>query len=86
MGHKIREWLSEREWRRTLFLGIEDSGVVTGVKLDRNGRDNLPRRLGQVIKEFYPAVVPDLYTINFAPVLDPSGAAIGRHIRCRDCG
>ena len=53
----------------TLCFGIEDTGVVTGVKLGRKERDDVQRRLGQIVKEFYPAVDPSLWQIEFAPIL-----------------
>ena len=52
-----------------LCFGIEDTGVVTGVKLGRKERDDVQRRLGQIVKEFYPAVDPSLWQIEFAPIL-----------------
>ena len=60
----------------TPYLGIEDNGVVTGVRLGRKERDDVQRRLGQVIKEFYPAVDPSLWRLEFAPVLGTNDAEV----------
>ena len=60
----------------TLYFGIEDDGVVTGVGLGRKERDDVQRRLGQIIKEFYPAVDPSLWRLEFAPIHGTNDAQV----------
>ena len=54
----------------TFYFGIEDNGVVTGVELGRKERDDVQRRLGQIVKEFYPAVDPSLWRSSSRPFWD----------------
>lgn len=48
----------------TLYFSVEDDGTVTGVKLERKERDDVRHRIGQIIKEFYPAVDPSLWQVD----------------------
>lgn len=52
----------------SIYIGIEDEGIVTGVKLDRKDRDDLQQRVGQILGEFSPAVDPTQYELSFSPV------------------
>lgn len=53
-----------------LYLGIEDDGRITGVRLNRSQRDDVKKRISQAVdRNFYPSVEPDLYHIEFIPVL-----------------
>lgn len=65
----------------TIYFGVEDDGVVTGIPLNRMGRDDLRLRLDSVISgntqqllrynlflEIKPQVDPHLWCIEFIPV------------------
>ena len=52
----------------TIYYGVRDDGVVTGVVLNRKLRDNLVLALDAAINKFTPHVNSDNYNIHFADV------------------
>ena len=60
----------------TLFLGVEDDGMVSGILLNHKQRDDIRKRITDAVKEFFPAVEAHLYEINFCPVYDAKGNKI----------
>lgn len=52
----------------TLLFGIDDAGVVRGLRLSRADRDAARQRLAHVMHKSFPSVESDLYHIEFLPV------------------
>ena len=52
----------------TLYLGVEDDGLVFGVALTRDHRDRIRLEVDSAIERFWPAVDPDLVRLEFVPV------------------
>lgn len=52
-----------------LLIGVADNGQVHGIPCDRKQEDILRRQIDNVIGKFQPPVFPDMYSINFIPVL-----------------
>ena len=66
---------SEGGW---LYVGVDDSGVVEGLWLDKRKRDELKRRVDSVMHHMSPPIDTQLYHIDFLPVhlaLDSAAAA-----------
>lgn len=54
----------------TLYCGIEDNGVVCGLHIDRESRDQTRLALDRVLREsIKPAVIGSLVTLTFVPVV-----------------
>ena len=51
-----------------IYYGISDSGIVSGVKLQRKFRDIFTQSFDNSLNKFRPPVGPDLYSVNFEPV------------------
>lgn len=52
----------------SLYLGINDDGVVTGCFLNRADRDRFRQRINGILRSINPAVLPTKCTVNFVPV------------------
>lgn len=52
----------------TLYLGIEDTGIVKGLRLDRQVRDDVRLVVDNVMQHSMPSVPPQLYSVEFVPV------------------
>lgn len=62
-----------------IYFGVENDGQVSGIQLDRKQRDDLRTRIDQIIKEFTPSVDPDLYKIQFIPVVG-AGTSVDQYV------
>jgi len=51
-----------------LYIGIENNGLVTGVNLDRDARDEIRRRISQTVKNFYPPLETSACKIDLVPI------------------
>lgn len=52
-----------------LFFGIDDAGLVEGVRLDRMQRDDLSRALNQELATVTPKIALDAIEVRFRPVV-----------------
>ncbi|XP_074656341.1 uncharacterized protein LOC141909676 [Tubulanus polymorphus] len=53
----------------TLYIGVLDSGHVSGIDLDRKNEDKLRLKIDSWIKTIQPPVYPHMYHIDIIPVL-----------------
>ncbi|CBY35984.1 unnamed protein product [Oikopleura dioica] len=58
----------------TIYLGIRDSGQVTGLSLTPNEMDHLSLSVGDALERFNPVVTPGLVTVVFLPILNHQDA------------
>jgi predicted HTH transcriptional regulator len=60
----------------TLYYGIENNGVISGVKLTREVRDQYSLALDNAAHSFHPQLTNEDYKLEFKPVLRQSGTVI----------
>ncbi|XP_067386885.1 schlafen-like protein 1 [Emydura macquarii macquarii] len=53
----------------SLFVGVEDSGFVQGVRCGHKEEDRARLLIDSILKGFKPQVFPDAYTLTFIPVV-----------------
>ena len=52
-----------------MLIGVTDDGKVYGIPCNRKQEDLLRRQIDCVIGRFHPPVFPDMYSVNFIPVI-----------------
>jgi Putative DNA-binding domain len=57
----------------TLYYGISDNGVVSGVTMNRRVRDLFTTAFDGCVNKFRPPVEPSYYRLNYFPVYSSSG-------------
>mmetsp|Transcript_20121 Transcript_20121/g.37406 ORF Transcript_20121/g.37406 Transcript_20121/m.37406 type:complete len:313 (-) Transcript_20121:574-1512(-) len=60
----------------TLYYGIENNGIITGVKLTRELRDSFSLALDNAAHSFHPQLTHDDYKLEFKPVYKQTGAPL----------
>nr|XP_060481199.1 schlafen-like protein 1 isoform X1 [Panthera onca] len=55
----------------SLFVGVEDSGLVRGVPCSHRDEDRVRLLVDSILQGFQPQVFPDAYTLSFIPVVSP---------------
>uniref|UniRef100_K7G7Y9 Schlafen like 1 n=1 Tax=Pelodiscus sinensis TaxID=13735 RepID=K7G7Y9_PELSI len=60
----------------SLFVGVEDSGMVQGVRCGHREEDRIRLLIDSILKGFKPQVFPDAYTLTFIPVLKAEDTGI----------
>ncbi|KAM6217003.1 schlafen-like protein 1 [Rhynchocyon petersi] len=55
-----------------LFVGVEDSGLVRGVRCSHHEEDRVRLLIDSILQGFKPQVFPDAYTLSFIPVMSTS--------------
>ncbi|XP_067665418.1 uncharacterized protein [Haliotis asinina] len=58
----------------TLFIGVDNDGYVVGVVCDQQDEDKHRLSIDHAIKSISPTLLPDLYTVDFVPVLDEANS------------
>ncbi|XP_030872759.1 schlafen-like protein 1, partial [Leptonychotes weddellii] len=58
----------------SLFVGVEDSGLVQGVRCSHHDEDRVRLLVDSVLQGFQPQVFPDAYTLSFIPVVSTSAS------------
>eukprot|EP00037_Helgoeca_nana_P014144 m.131213 g.131213 ORF g.131213 m.131213 type:complete len:457 (+) comp22415_c0_seq1:336-1706(+) len=53
----------------TIYLGVDDDGIVKGVVMGRAKRDKFRLAMNQMLRSITPAVLPSLLSISFVPVI-----------------
>ncbi|XP_004679508.1 PREDICTED: schlafen-like protein 1 [Condylura cristata] len=53
----------------SLFVGVEDNGLVQGTRCSHRGEDRVRLLVDSVLQGFKPQVFPDAYTLTFIPVV-----------------
>lgn len=57
----------------TLFFGVKDDGLVTGIECPREKEDDFRLLIDDAMKRLRPPVFPDLYSVKFIPVMMENG-------------
>lgn len=60
----------------SLLVGVEDSGLVLGVRCDHKDEDKVRLLIDSVLKGFKPQVFPAAYTLSFIPVVKDKDTGI----------
>ncbi|KAG8143247.1 hypothetical protein E2320_000507 [Naja naja] len=60
----------------SLFVGVEDNGLVRGVKCDHKEEDRIRLLTDSLLKTFKPQVFPTAYTLSFVPVVKAEDTGI----------
>lgn len=58
----------------SLFVGVEDSGLVQGVRCSHHDEDRVRLLVDSILQGFQPQVFPDAYTLSFIPVVSTSAS------------
>lgn len=53
----------------SLFVGVEDSGLVRGVPCSHRDEDRVRLLVDSILQGFQPQVFPDAYRLSFIPVV-----------------
>ncbi|XP_046518962.1 schlafen-like protein 1 isoform X2 [Equus quagga] len=56
----------------SLFVGVEDSGLVQGIRCSHRDEDRVRLLVDSILQGFKPQVFPDAYTLTFIPVVSTS--------------
>uniref|UniRef100_G1LZF9 Schlafen like 1 n=1 Tax=Ailuropoda melanoleuca TaxID=9646 RepID=G1LZF9_AILME len=56
----------------SLFVGVEDSGLVQGVPCGHRDEDRVRLLVDSILQGFQPQVFPDAYSLSFIPVVSAS--------------
>ncbi|MGK7896901.1 MAG: RNA-binding domain-containing protein [Xenococcus sp. (in: cyanobacteria)] len=59
-----------------LYLGVDDSGIIQGVTLNRNDRDEIKRDIANKLKDTDPPIPYTYYKVSIHNVLNPDGESI----------
>ncbi|KAL8220282.1 UNVERIFIED_CONTAM: hypothetical protein K2H54_042698 [Gekko kuhli] len=60
----------------SLLVGVEDNGLVLGVRCDHRDEDRVRLLIDSVLKGFKPQVFPAAYTLSFVPVIKDEDTGI----------
>ncbi|XP_014377337.1 schlafen-like protein 1 [Alligator sinensis] len=60
----------------SLFVGVEDSGFVHGVRCGHKEEDRVRLLVDSILKGFKPQVFPDAYALTFIPVIKAEDTGI----------
>ncbi|KAM6428756.1 schlafen-like protein 1 [Liasis olivaceus] len=60
----------------SLFVGVEDNGLVRGVKCNHKEEDRIRLLTDSLLKGFKPQVFPTAYTLSFIPVIKAEDTGI----------
>uniref|UniRef100_A0A7M4EA56 Schlafen like 1 n=1 Tax=Crocodylus porosus TaxID=8502 RepID=A0A7M4EA56_CROPO len=60
----------------SLFVGVEDSGFVHGVRCGHKEEDRVRLLIDSILKGFKPQVFPDAYALTFIPVIKAEDTGI----------
>ncbi|XP_053123118.1 schlafen-like protein 1 [Hemicordylus capensis] len=60
----------------SLFVGVEDNGLVHGVRCDHKDEDRVRLLIDSLLKGFKPQVFPAAYTLSFIPVIKAEDTGI----------
>lgn len=60
----------------TLYYGIENNGIISGVKLTREVRDQFSLALDNAAHSFHPQLTHDDYKLEFKPLFRQTGSQI----------
>ncbi|XP_058052366.1 schlafen-like protein 1 [Ahaetulla prasina] len=60
----------------SLFVGVEDNGLVRGAKCDHKEEDRIRLLTDSLFKTFKPQVFPTAYTLSFIPVIKAEDTGI----------
>lgn len=58
----------------SLLVGVEDSGLVRGIRCSHHEEDRVRLLVDSVLQGFRPQVFPDAYTLTFIPVVNTSAS------------
>ncbi|XP_046564236.1 uncharacterized protein LOC124273068 [Haliotis rubra] len=58
----------------TLFIGVDNDGYVVGVVCNQQDEDKHRLSIDHAIKSISPTLLPNLYTVDFVPVLDKANS------------
>uniref|UniRef100_A0A4X2LP53 Schlafen like 1 n=1 Tax=Vombatus ursinus TaxID=29139 RepID=A0A4X2LP53_VOMUR len=58
----------------SLFVGVEDSGLVRGIRCSHREEDQVRLLVDSILQGFKPQVFPDAYTLTFIPVVKAGGS------------
>lgn len=67
----------------SLFVGIEDSGLVQGIRCTHRDEDRVRLLVDSILQGFRPQVFPDAYTLTFIPVVSTSAPNTPLKVNCR---
>ncbi|XP_004450723.1 schlafen-like protein 1 [Dasypus novemcinctus] len=56
----------------SLFVGVEDSGLVQGIRCSHRDEDRVRLLVDSILQAFKPQVFPDAYDLSFIPVVSTS--------------
>ncbi|XP_077608123.1 schlafen-like protein 1 isoform X2 [Crocuta crocuta] len=59
----------------SLFVGVEDSGLVRGVPCSHRDEDRVRLLVDSILQGFQPQVFPDAYTLSFIPVVSTAASS-----------
>ncbi|XP_008578878.1 PREDICTED: schlafen-like protein 1 [Galeopterus variegatus] len=60
----------------SLLVGIEDSGLVQGIRCSHRDEDRTRLLVDSILQGFKPQVFPNAYTLTFIPVISTSTAGV----------
>ncbi|XP_013363247.1 PREDICTED: schlafen-like protein 1 isoform X1 [Chinchilla lanigera] len=60
----------------SLFVGVEDSGLVQGIRCSHRDEDRARLLVDSLLQGFKPQVFPDAYTLTFIPVISTSTTSV----------
>uniref|UniRef100_G3TB26 Schlafen like 1 n=1 Tax=Loxodonta africana TaxID=9785 RepID=G3TB26_LOXAF len=59
-----------------LFVGVEDSGLVQGIRCSHHDEDRVRLLVDSILQGFKPQVFPDAYDLTFIPVISASALSV----------
>ncbi|KAM9687480.1 schlafen-like protein 1 [Trichechus inunguis] len=59
-----------------LFVGVEDSGLVQGIRCSHHDEDRVRLLVDSILQGFKPQVFPDAYALTFIPVISISATSV----------
>ncbi|XP_058409810.1 schlafen-like protein 1 [Diceros bicornis minor] len=59
----------------SLFVGVEDSGLVQGIRCSHHDEDRVRLLVDSILQGFKPQVFPHAYTLTFIPVVSTSASS-----------
>ncbi|XP_072836154.1 schlafen-like protein 1 [Pogona vitticeps] len=60
----------------SLFVGVDDNGLVCGIRCDHKDEDRVRLLIDSLLKGFKPQVFPAAYTLSFIPVIKAEDTGI----------
>lgn len=66
----------------SLLVGVEDSGLVRGIRCSHHEEDRVRLLVDSVLQGFRPQVFPDAYTLTFIPVVTTSASGTPLKVSC----